>query len=163
MWLTPQENCCTPSTRKMSKSTYLFRWKTIIFGALEMVALTAVSCLISQKEQWIWLFQVKVSCWKKHWRQSCWERQKIFAGLGSPLTLEESRVVFAYYYSTLEVEAGGSWIWDQPCNTRRLYLSNKHTNKITKLWKSYVPVLLGVFLMKRPRSRAHHQSPVKST
>lgn len=54
----------------MPKNPYLFKWKIIIFGALEILALTAVSCLVSQNEQWIWLFQVSVSCWKKHWRQS---------------------------------------------------------------------------------------------
>lgn len=59
-------------------SLYLFRWKIMICGALVMVAFTAASCLVPHQEQWIWLFQVSVSCWKKHLRQSCQRKKNIY-------------------------------------------------------------------------------------
>lgn len=55
---------------------YLFRWKIMICGALVMVAFTTASCFFPHEEQWIWLVEVRVSCWKKHLRQSCQREKK---------------------------------------------------------------------------------------
>lgn len=52
-------------------SVYLFKCKITIFGALARQVFTAVSCFVPHHEHWIWLFQVRMSCWKKHSRQSC--------------------------------------------------------------------------------------------
>lgn len=56
---------------------YLFRWKITMRGALVMVVSTTASCFVPHKEQWIWLFKVSLSCWKKHLRQSCQRKKQL--------------------------------------------------------------------------------------